>query len=156
MKYKVGDKVRIKERLIPEKLYGSREFVTQMEEYEGREAVILVVGDVDEYYLIDLDNKSWDWTDEMLESIDEKPTKFTKKDIQNGDIITTRDGYKYIKLGENLIGCSEEETLDIGLGYLDDLESKHAFKKDAIKIERPEKYKTIYEEEILDKKKRNI
>lgn len=76
MKYEVGDKVKIREDLVPEIMYGKEKFVSRMEEYRGREATILDAfyrngGDL---YLIDIDDKCWYWTNEMFE--EEHTSKF--------------------------------------------------------------------------------
>jgi hypothetical protein len=65
MKYKIGDKVRIRKDLIVANDYGSDSFTEEMEQYKGETATI-----TDAYYdkyEIDIDDGSWCWTDEMLE-----------------------------------------------------------------------------------------
>lgn len=89
MKYKVGDKVRIKS----EKWYNSNKnafgsveltvdnFVYEMAKYCGMDAKIAAFNDRDDRedkYTIDIDNGEWAWTDEMFEDstshIEEKTT----------------------------------------------------------------------------------
>ena len=65
MKYKVGDKVKIREDLIVDDVYGSDSFAEEMVEYKGKTATITDVHY--DKYEIDLDDGSWYWTDEMLE-----------------------------------------------------------------------------------------
>lgn len=68
MKYKVGDKVKIREDLIVDNEYGSNSFAEEMEQYKGKTATI-----TDTYfgkYEIDIDDGNWSWTDEMLENLD--------------------------------------------------------------------------------------
>jgi hypothetical protein len=79
MKYKVGDKVKIKEGLVPGDRYGGFLFVSAMKEHFGKEAAITEILR-DEAYCINLDSDSWYWTDEMLEDIVEVPLK-------NGDLV---------------------------------------------------------------------
>ena len=67
MKYKVGDKVRIREDLIVYKEYGKNVYTHEMEEYKGKTAYI--TDTCCESYELDVDNGAWSWTDEMLESI---------------------------------------------------------------------------------------
>lgn len=77
MKYKVGDKVRIREDLVEEKQYdGDICFVPSMAQYKGKVATIT---DIlwNDCYTIDLDGKIWHWTDGMFEDI---------KDAKNVDI----------------------------------------------------------------------
>lgn len=65
MKYKVGDKVKIREDLVIDEIYGDNSFAEEMEQYKGKTATI-----TDTYfgkYEIDIDNGNWCWTDEMLE-----------------------------------------------------------------------------------------
>lgn len=68
MKYKVGDKVKIREDLIDEENYGCANFVEPMEEYKGQIAEITMTYDDGELgYLIDIDNGVWYWSAEMFE-----------------------------------------------------------------------------------------
>lgn len=73
MKFKEGDKVRIKNTLVVDEDYymeGSEvwdTFTKDMKEYLGMEAVIV---DASNEYELDIDNAEWSWTDDMLESID--------------------------------------------------------------------------------------
>lgn len=67
MKYKVGDKVRIREDLVEEVMYGYEDVVPEMLKCRGQVAEI-----VDIYsgrYKLDIDSGVWDWTDEMFESV---------------------------------------------------------------------------------------
>lgn len=86
MKYKVGDKVRIKSKEWYEEnrnTYGdvdndSAVFNSSMAKYCGKEATIICIK-TDEYY-IDIDGRTWKWVDWMF---DNKPTISTDliKDI---------------------------------------------------------------------------
>ena len=76
MKYKVGDKVRIREDLITEERYGGLTFVPSMEQYKGKVVTItniIVNFDDDCCYNIDIDDGNWHWTDGMLEDIKDTP-----------------------------------------------------------------------------------
>lgn len=70
MKYKVGDKVRIRRDLMIFERYGSQTFVKQMEKYKGMPATILEVFS-DTYYIKEDKGENWYWTDEMFEVKDE-------------------------------------------------------------------------------------
>lgn len=70
MKYKVGDKVKVRENLEVDKRYGTEEFIEEMEEYKGKIVTIDTVNE-DDYY-IEEDKQSWLWTEEMLEDIEEE------------------------------------------------------------------------------------
>ena len=72
MKYKVGDKVKVRKDLEVDKRYGTEEFIEEMEEYKGKIVTIDTVNE-DDYY-IEEDKQSWSWTEEMLEDIEEENT----------------------------------------------------------------------------------
>ncbi len=67
MKYKVGDKVRIREDLIAGEYYGCEYFSSFMNYFLGK---VCTISDMDENtYLLkeDEDTCKWRWTDEMIE-----------------------------------------------------------------------------------------
>lgn len=70
MKYKVGDKVRVRKRLIPKTKYGGVYFAINMREYEGEEAIVKEVGAI--AYHLDIDGGMYWWTDEMFEGLVEE------------------------------------------------------------------------------------
>lgn len=84
MKYKVGDKVRIKKDLVVDKRYGEYSFFKGVADFRGMESKITRV--TDDSYVLNL--SSWIfWTDEMLEDIVEKfPVGSTVKIIKGGEI----------------------------------------------------------------------
>lgn len=67
MKYKIGDRVKIRDDLIPGEYYGEDIFSSGMHQYAGKIATIIGI-DTKSYisYIIDLDNGDWSWTDEMF------------------------------------------------------------------------------------------
>lgn len=65
MRYKVGDKVKIREDLIVGYKYGVDTFVEDMEQYKGKTTTVADVTDNNKYKL-NIDTY-WRWTDEMLE-----------------------------------------------------------------------------------------
>ena len=67
MKYKVGDKVRVRRDLKNDVGYGSRHTVKEMMDYKGNVVTISEVRT--NCYWIEEDKKAWDWTDEMLEGL---------------------------------------------------------------------------------------
>lgn len=89
MKYKVGDKVRIRKDLEVGKDYGKRAVVPEMTNLKGMMATIKSVGR--DYYEIEEDIDLFDWTDEMIEGLweecgavpDEKATVENFKKQQN-------------------------------------------------------------------------
>ena len=72
MKYKVGDKVKVRENLKTGKTYGEMFFSEQMKEHRGQIVTIKVVND--EGYHIEEDKQNWYWSDEMLEDVKEENT----------------------------------------------------------------------------------
>lgn len=65
MKYKVGDRVRIRTDLIINNPYGKCCFIKEMDKYKGVEATINCI--LDNIYLLNIDNGKFLWTDDMLE-----------------------------------------------------------------------------------------
>ena len=68
MKYKVGDKVRVKEDLEVGKDYGYHDVVEDMEKYKGKE---FIINEVRRNYYRLKDENWYSWTDEMLEPVEE-------------------------------------------------------------------------------------
>ena len=77
MKYKIGDKVKIREDLEVGKEYNDCTFIGDMEKYKGKIATIYYCYN-DGSYDIDLDGGDWFWTDEMFEDITESENKDEK------------------------------------------------------------------------------
>lgn len=69
MKYKIGDKVRIRKDLKTLEVYGGQLFTEQMDKYKGMPVTISEVFS-DTYYIKE-DEEDWCWTDEMFEAEDE-------------------------------------------------------------------------------------
>lgn len=70
MKFKVGDKVRVREDLEVDKKYGNKDFIDLMEQYKGK--IVTIASIESNYYVIEEDNGTWAWTDEMLEPIEKE------------------------------------------------------------------------------------
>ena len=68
MKYKVGDKVRIRKDLMIFERYGKQTFIEQMEKYKGMPATISEVFS-DSYHIKEDKGENWNWTDEMFEGL---------------------------------------------------------------------------------------
>lgn len=66
MKYKVGDRVKIREDLIEDKQYGAQVFTSEMKPWCGQVATIAHCGECD-YLLEGAD--IWYWTEEMIEGL---------------------------------------------------------------------------------------
>lgn len=70
MKYKVGDKVRVREDLVVDEEYDGEYFVENMTQYRGKIVTIdRAVADELEYLIKD-DNHSCLWTDSMFEPLE--------------------------------------------------------------------------------------
>lgn len=69
MKYKVGDKVKIKKDLDIDKMYGGWDCSEDMIQYGGKIATIVKC--YDDSYHINVDDECYDWTDGMLEDAKE-------------------------------------------------------------------------------------
>ena len=125
MKFKVGDRVRIRTDLKIFEKYGSQYFVRDMKQHEGKIAIITRV--FDDYYFINLD--SFYWTDEMLKPCDavltisqlqseiDKLSNKVQKEYSN--VISNRDKVNYLK--EQLKQLLEEYTSTLeSAGYTQD------------------------------------
>lgn len=145
MKFKVGDRVKIREDLMTGKTYGKESFVDFMEKYRGKMVTIKAV--FAHYYEIEEDIENWSWTDEMFdykkeytyEDLKKSPIG-TKITFENGEVLV-KDEEDYF---ENVFKVREIKNLhNLKDNYLD--------LGKIIKIEEPE-YKTVYgsKQEILD------
>lgn len=70
MKYKVGDKVKVRSDLKNGVSYGSQCTVEEMMDYKGNVVTISEVGQT--CYQIEEDEEGWGWTDEMFEGLVEE------------------------------------------------------------------------------------
>ena len=68
MKYKVGDKVRVRKDLVPGNFYGKDYYISSMDKFKGEKCVITEIWD--QSYQIN-DFGYW-WSEEMFESVDDE------------------------------------------------------------------------------------
>ena len=68
MKYKVGDRVRVRKDLKPGNFYGKDYYISSMDKFKGEECVITEIWD--QSYQIN-DFGYW-WSEEMFESVDDE------------------------------------------------------------------------------------
>ena len=68
MKYKVGDKVRVRKDLVLDNVYGGVCYVDAMDELKDKEAIITKVGNI----AYQINNFTCWWSDEMLEPVNER------------------------------------------------------------------------------------
>lgn len=113
MKFKVGQKVRVKEDLTIGKHYGGYSFSVGMEKYEGKTYMISDVN-IDHYWLDGcvINSFHYKFTDEMLE-----PAEFTKADLETGMVVEYRDGRRRVVFGDRLLGGFSHDLLQ----YYDDI-----------------------------------
>lgn len=119
MKYKVGDKVRVRDDLEIGKWYSmnNRTFSdyvnSKMITFKGKEVTILA-DNCFGMYLIKEDNGEWHWTDEMFSGL---ATSLPKVVITTDGKTTTAkmyEGKKVLKTAKSQ--CSPEDTFDFAIG----------------------------------------
>ena len=137
MKYKVGDKVKVRSDLEVGKYYGSDFFADDMKKYRGKIVTIAAIASNNRYYT--KEGNRYYWTDEMFE-----PVESEMSEMEVGDRIT----YKYKGKNEIHTRLAVNET-DICVIENDE--------REVLKIERIKQngWETIYEkpegpEPILD------
>lgn len=112
MKYKVGDKVRVRKDLKVDKCYGDDRFISEMKKYLGKTVTIsCIVGN--KYYIAE-DGEEWYWTDEMFED--------TLTILVKNNKVIAKMGNKV-----GIAKCSPEDEFDIFTGVrlaIDRLEEK--------------------------------
>ena len=99
MKYKVGDKVKIRKDLKVDELYGDFDIVPEMVSYGGMVTTIMKCND-DSSYKIDADEQfygGYSWTDEMFEGL----------------VNSTLDEEKTIDVGYHLEYCGHRVLKDV-------------------------------------------
>lgn len=144
MKFKVGDKVKFIGEVANHMVHGEN-LQADIEKYNNRFTIsrISTTG-----YVEFKENECWCIEFDEIELILEK--QFTKSDLQNGDIVTYRDGRKKIVFEDKFYGSNHFVLLKYYTEDLKDIDGEE--ENDIIKVERPVKYETVFErkEEILD------
>ena len=86
MKYKVGDKVRVRKDLEPGNFYGKDYYISSMDKFKGEKYVITDIWD--QSYQIN--NFGYWWSEEMFESVDDDLLEYalgklgmTKEDLED-------------------------------------------------------------------------
>ena len=107
MKYKVGDKVRVRKDLKPGNFYGKDYYISSMDKFKGEKCVITEIWD--QSYQIN--NFGYWWSEEMFESIDDDLLEYalgklgmTKEDLED----EMNEDKKDIKFIEKCIKDNEE------------------------------------------------
>lgn len=109
MKYKVGDKVKIREDLVVDMGRDGVRVTESMLKYAGKVVRIRKKFNLIGVYEIDADNKEYVWTDEMLEDVE--------SDVMMIEIY--QDGNKVIAKKDGKVSvakCSPEDKFDIFTG----------------------------------------
>ena len=110
MKYKVGDKVRIRKDLCCGSEYNDWMAVNAMMKYRGKTVTIAEIHS--DHYHIKEDDAPWAWTDGMLE------TACAEKIIITSDGVTTTarkyDGKNLIKEAKAVCSKDDEFNFDVG------------------------------------------
>ena len=98
MKYKIGDKVRVRKDLVPGNYYDGVYFTDYMDEFKDKECVISNM-DATSYQI---NNTNLWWTDEMLEPIDKlleyalEKLGMTKEELEN-EMNRDKEDIKFIE-----------------------------------------------------------
>jgi len=70
MKYKVGDKVRVRKDLVIDSVYGGDSFTEGMAMFRGKVVTISKILNNGKYYILEDDSEcAWSWTNEMFEGL---------------------------------------------------------------------------------------
>lgn len=105
MKYKIGDKVKVRTDLIVDEEYGGQSFMSGMKLFAGKIYTISKIDSDQEYYMFE--EIGWVWTDEMIEGL--VKASFTKSDLKTGMVVEYRNGSRRLVLrdyqgtGEDLL-----------------------------------------------------
>lgn len=144
LKYKVGDKVKIRKDLKVGKLYGTCFFTEGMKDLRGKITRITKVNRMG--YRID--SRSYYWTDEMFEDVDVETQGMDKRVAINveGNKVVARCGDK-----KGVARCHPDDDFDfyigakIALERLKDAENPYAWLKDGMQYFVPDTYcKDLY------------
>ena len=120
-KLKIGDKVRIRNDLKGDNMYGGLYFDPSMEQYNGETHVITSMSICDNYHL-DIDSRlDWAWNDAMVELV----VEFTKADLKPGMVVEYMDGQRRIVLNDCFMNPNKKGYLDFS-DFSDDLISRMA------------------------------
>lgn len=121
MKFKVGDKVKIREDLKADKMYGYIYFVSCMKKYKGKTATITTV--TGRTYSLDIDKGGYNWDVEMFEKVEitrsELQSEINKLENENKKL------YEEITSTRDKIANLKEELKKLKEPILDEVERKY-------------------------------
>lgn len=137
MRYKIGDKVKVREDLIVGRQYGGDCFVEGMKELLGK---VVEISDVFREKEYTVRGNLFGWTDEMIEG--KVKSTMTKSDLKTGMIVTTESGQEYWVMKNNVSGIDAFVNIKTGgynnfTSYTEELNSKSCLGGNIIKIEIP-------------------
>ena len=119
MKYKIGDKVRVRYDLAKGKIYlmsngfEGDSVESEMLEFKDQEVTISSYTPTGKYHIKE-DGEKWGWTDEMFSGL---VTSFPKVVITTDGKTTTAKMYEGMKLLKTAQSkCSPEDTFDFAIG----------------------------------------
>ena len=127
MKYKVGDKVRVRTDLIVDKIYGADKFILSMCKFKGKICTIKEI--CDKCYLFEEDDDEWYWTDEMLEDVSDNNVGEIKARTVDVGYYLKFCGHRVI---ENVYQCGIDGQGDYGFESIDGM-NKYLLPREAIK-----------------------
>lgn len=134
MKYKVGDKVRVRSDLQINGSYGAYTFVSEMSDYKG--SVVAISEVYLTCYCIEEDKGIWSWTDEMFEGLADEELTAEEAIRLRGEICDGRD-----------CSCCKLSAYNNGMGIIcDELEAKHPERA----IEILKQYKKEHEKKEIE------
>ena len=175
-KYKVGDKVRVRQWDDMAKEYGVNYsgdilshgmFTSEMRKYCGKNVNISHIGKRG-YYMIKEDNGNWDWSDDMFETIFKSESEYTgiellqainDKKVKHGDKFTMTYGNKNIphhsdvyitKLGNIRIGTVENLNENLSVDIILSSTFTPIKAKPINHAEKEREYNTVASIKILD------
>lgn len=134
--FNVGDIVRVRKDLVEGRTYKGTYFAVGMGQYAGKTFKI-----VNKYFgtgkmRYNLENcGSWNFIEEMLE-----PVEITLNDLQFADVLTIRNGERYVYVDRYMYGESDDYSCDcckLEENYNNDLTSEDGDEDcDIVKVER--------------------
>lgn len=80
-KYKVGDKVKIREDLIADEEYGEIDYISDMDKWKGKIVTISFADNDNNCYGIAEDTEVWNWSAEMFEDVSDDEIKAQTVDV---------------------------------------------------------------------------
>lgn len=102
MKFKVGDRVKLKDNLIIGQQYNGVTFIEKMEKYKGKICTIEIYSERDKVCFLDIDDGNLYYGEDMLELYKDK--EFSYKDLlQTGVFGETSNGEVFVVIGNKLV-----------------------------------------------------